>query len=205
MARPLGTGPVHIWLGLGPPTVRAFSPAPVTAAGAIYFGTTRAGPEIDPKFDFYQVMNDITGPKESMDEGFAGREDNVVFPMTSWSQALDNMLDHFLDFNNLRNARGTDDVADLGTLMLSEGRTIGVWLKKAAATKAINVASGMSIGRYYPTCIMMTKKPVWGNKENLCIVSFTAKKDLAQLNIGKLPLYREDAAAFAGLPAPTFG
>ncbi len=81
-----------------------------------------------------------------------------------------------------------------------------MWMVKAAAAKAINIASGMPLGRYYPTCIMVgPNKLIEGNKENLRVRIFQAKKDLAQLNLGKLPLFREDNAAFAGLPAPTFG
>lgn len=205
MARPLGSGPIHVYIGLGPPSTRPYAPAEVTAAGALYYGTTREGPDIDPKFDFYPVMNDLTGPKQSLDDGFAGREDTISLVMTSRNQAVDNALDHFLDFSNARNARGTDDLADLGTLMLSEGKTIGVWLVKAAAGKAINVAAGMPLGRYYMTCILKQHKPVEGNKENMYVTTFVAKKDLVGINTGKLKLYREDDAAFTSLPAPTFG
>ena|ERR1043166_761893 len=205
MARPLGSGPIHVYLGFGPPTVRPYAPAAVSAAGALYYGTTREGPDVTEQVDYYQVMNDLTGPKQSMDEGFAGREDTISLVMTSWSQAVDNILEHFLDPTNAVNPRGTDQLSDIGTLMLSEGKTIGVWLVKAAAGKAVNVASGLPLGRYYPTCINVgPNKPIEGNKENMRVRIFRAKKDLVQLNNGKLPLFREDNAAFLGLPAATF-
>jgi hypothetical protein len=206
MARPLGSGPIHVYLGFGPPTTRLYAPPAVTAVGALYYGTTRQGPDVDEQIDYYQVMNDITGPKQSMDEGVAGREDSIALVMSSWTQAVDNMLEHFLDPLNVVNPRGTDSLSDLGTLVLSEGRTIGLWLVKAAGTKAINVAAGMPLGRYYPTTIMVgPNKPVEGNKENLRVRIFRAKKDLANLNLGTLPLFREDNAAFVGLPPATFG
>jgi len=206
MARPLGSGPIHVYLGFGPPTARQFAPPPVTAAGALYYGTTRSGPDVDERVDYYQVMNDITGPRESFDEGFAGREDSISLTMSSWTQSVDNMLEHFLDPNNVNNPAGTDLLSDLGTLILSEGKSFGLWLVKAAAGKPINVAAGMARGRYYPTVIMVgPNKLIEGNKENLRVRVFTAKKDLAFLNAGALPLYKEDPASFAGLPVPTFG
>jgi len=206
MARPLGSGPIHVYLGFGPPTARAFAPTPVTAAGALYYGTTRSGIDTDEDIAFYEVMNDLTGPKQALDLGFAGREDRIVCLASSWSQTVENMLEHFLDPLNTLTARGTDRLADLGTLMLSEGKTLGLWLVKASATKAINVAAGMPLGRYYPTVIMTgPNRLVEGNRENLRSRVFQAKKDLATLNAGTLPLFREDNAAFAGLPAPTFG
>lgn len=209
MARPLGSGPIHIYLGFGPPVrspVPAGLPAPVGPAGAVYFGTTRAGPDIDEQNDFYPVMNDLTGPKQSMDEGFAGREDTISLVMSSWFQGGDNVLENFL--NPAANAalRGTNLLSDLGTLMLSEGRTIGMWLVKAAGAKAVNVAAALPVGRYYPTCIMVgPNKLVEGNKENLRVRVFRAKKDIWAINQNLLPLFREDNAAFAGLPAPFFG
>lgn len=206
MARPLGSGPIHVYLGFGPPTLRAFGPPPVTAAGALYYGTTRSGIDTDEQTDFYPIMNDLTGPRQSLDEGYAGREDRIVCLSTNWTQSVENRLEHFLDPLNLLTPRGTDRLADLGTLMLSEGKTFGLWLVKAAALKPINVAAGMPLGRYYPTVIMTgPNKLVEGNKENMRSRVYQAKKDLASLNAGTLPLYREDNAAFLGLPPPMFG
>jgi hypothetical protein len=199
MARPLGSGPIHVYIAFGPP-------AKITAASARYFGTTRQGPDIDENLDYYPVMNDLTGPKQSMDDGYAGREDLVSLVMSSWDQATDNMLEHFLDPLNQRNPRGTDGLTDLGTLMISEGFTIGLWLLKQAATKAVNVASGMPLGRFYPTCVLVgPNKLIEGNRENLHVRIFRAKKDLSKINQGQLPLFREDNASFNGLPSPTFG
>src|SRR3954452_3054902 len=105
MARPLGSGPIHIWIGFGPPAVIlagsppapvAGGPAAVGAAQALYYGTTRSGVDTDEDLSFYQVMNDLTGPKLSMDDGYAGREDHFVFTMTSWTQAVDNALERLL-------------------------------------------------------------------------------------------------------------
>lgn len=206
MARPLGSGPIHVYIGFGPPNVRANSPAPVTAAGALYYGTTRSGPDVDEVNDFYPIMNDITGPKQSMDEGYAGRQDRIALVMSSWSQAVDNMLEHFLDPANATNVRGTDALSDLGTMMMAEGRTVGLWLVKGAAAKAINVAAGMPLGRYYPMCILIgPNKLVEGNKENLRVRVFQSKPDLAELNNNRLVYFKEDNGSFAGLPAATFG
>jgi|ERR1019366_2670590 hypothetical protein len=206
MARPLGSGPILVYLGFGPPTARPFAPAPVTAAGALYYGTTRSGIDTGEDLSFYKVMNDLTGPVQSLDEGYAGREDDIVCLSTAWTQSVDNMLEHFLDPLNAINPIGTDQLSDLGTLMLSEGKTLGLWLVKQAALKPINVAAGMARGRYYPTVIMTgPNKKVEGNKE--CMISrvFRAKKDINSINLGKLPLFHEDNASFLGLPAPTFG
>jgi hypothetical protein len=199
MARPMGSGPIHVFVGFGPPATQPNSPAAVTAATALYYGTTRSGPDITERLDFYEVMNDITGPKQSLDSGFAGREDDINLIMSSWDQTVDNRFEHFLDPGDFFNARGTDALSDLGTLMLSEGRTVGLWLVKGAASKAINIGSGMPLGRYYPTCIIGSCKLVEGNKENLRVRSFTAKKNIYQINSNQLPLFREDNAAFNGL------
>src|ERR1051325_9169214 len=201
MARPLGSGPIHVYLAFGPPTAFTGSPPAKGAADAYYYGTTRSGPDVNERVDFYPIMNDLTGPKQSMDEGFAGREDDIALVMSSWSQTVDNMLEHFLDPTNIVNPRGTDALSDLGTMMLSEGRTLGLWLVKAAAGKAISVAAGMPLGRYYPAVIPIgPNKPIEGNKENLRVRIFVAKKDIYKLNANQLPLFREDNAAFAGLP-----
>lgn len=207
MARPFGSGPIHVYLGFGPPSAdNAAFPPVVTAASALYYGTTQSGPDVTEATDYYQVMNDITGPKQSMDEGFAGREDTISLVMSSWTIGVENRLEHILDPLNAVNPIGTDALGDLGTLMLSEGKTVGMWLVKAAAGKAINVAGGMPLGRYYPTCIMVgPSKIIEGNKENLMVRVFRAKKNIYKINAMQLPLFRQDNAAFTGLPVPTFG
>lgn len=208
MARPLGSGPIHVYLGFGPATANnIYAPPKVGPAGALYYGTTREGPDVTEVTDYYPVMNDITGPKQSMDDGFAGREDTIALVMTSWSQAVDNMLEQFLDPTNAGGlGRGTDPLSALGTLMLSEGRTVGLWLVKAAGAKPINVASGMPLGRYYPTCINIgPNKPIEGNKECMRVRIFKAKKDVNEINFSRLPLFYENNASFVGLPTPTFG
>lgn len=206
MARPLGSGPIHVYFGFGPPQAIAGAPAPVTAAGALYYGTTREGPDVEEDQQFYEVKNDITGPAIPMDRGFAGREDTISLVMSSWTQSVDNRIEHFLDPTNAANPIGTNRLADLGTLMLSEGKTLGLWLVKGAAAKAVNVAAGMPLGRYYLCTAPFGKaKIIEGNKENLRVRQFKAMNNINVLNTGALPLYREDNGAFAGLPAATFG
>lgn len=210
MARPLGSGPIHVYLGFGPPAlVTGGDLAPVTSASAVYYGTTREGPDITEQLDYYPVMNDLTGPKQSMDDGFAGREDMISLVMSSWTQSVDTMLERFLR-PGVGAAEGTDRVADLGTLMVSEGRTVGLWLVKAASAKAINIAAGMPRGRYYYTCVLAgPNKVIEGNKENLRVRIFKAKKNINALNTGFLPLFSEAAGDFsAGMlsgAAATFG
>src|ERR1019366_2898215 len=162
MARPLGSGPILVYLGFGPPTARPFAPAPVTAAGALYYGTTRSGIDTGEDLSFYKGMNALTGPVQGLDEGYAGREDDIVCLSTAWTQSVDNMLEHFLDPLNAINPIGTDHLSDLGTL--------GLWRVRRAALKPINVAAGMARGRYSPTVIMTgPNKKVEGNKE--CMIS----------------------------------
>ena len=209
MARPLGSGPIHVFIGFGPPAGRpAFiPPAPSPSVGTpVYYGTTREGPDITEVSDFFPVMSDLTGPKQSLDEGCAGREDTIALTMSSWSQTVDNGLENFLRPAIGPANIGTYLLSDLGTLVLSEGFTLGIWLLKGAGAKAVNIASGMPLGRYYMTCIPIgPNKLIEGNKENLRVRVFRAKKDPAFLNGGTLPLFREDNAAFAGLPPATFG
>jgi hypothetical protein len=228
MARPLGSGPILVYLGFGPPApilvglppaAYAGSPTPVGPAQALYYGTTRSGVDTDEDLAFYQVMNDLSGPKLSLDDGYAGREDRLALTMSSWSQAVDNMIEQFLrptaafpparaviPGQPLSPGRGVDALTDLGTLMVSEGKSIGIWLVRAAAGKPVNVASGLGIGRYYYTCVMSgPNKLIEGNKENLRVRVFTAKKNIAALNTGSLPLFSEDPLDFAGLPPPTYG
>lgn len=213
MARPLGSGPVHVYLGFGPPALLAGqSPipgaTPVTAAGAVYYGTTRDGPDVTEELSYYPVMNDLTGPRQSMDEGYAGREDTISLVMSSWTQSVDNALEQFLLPAGPIATRGTDALSGLGTLMVAEGKTLGLWLVKAAATKVVNIAAGMPLGRYYFCTINVgPNRPVEGNKENLRIRVFRAKKNIWGINNNALPLFSEDniTAGFTLLPAPTFG
>lgn len=215
MARPLGSGPIHVYLGFGPaneilagnPPVHVNgAPAPVDAfgagtLGAIYYGTTRSGPDITEELSYYPVMNDLTGPVQSLDDGYAGREDTIALVMSSWSQVVDNYLEQFLRTPvgaQVIGLRGTDALSDLGTLMVSEGKTIGMWLVKAAASKAVNVMSGMPVGRYYfCTTMVGPNKIIDGNKECLRVRIFRAKKDLTEINSGFLPLFSEDPVYFS--------
>lgn len=209
MARPLGSGPIHVYIGFGPPntilagnppTAVPGAPAIVTSTGALYYGTTREGPDITEELSYYPVMNDLTGPRQSLDDGFAGREDTIVLVMSSWSQFVDNALEEFLRpiATQVAGTRGTDLLSDLGTLMVSEGKTLGMWLVKAAATKAVNVASGMPVGRYYfCTTMVGPNRLIEGNKENLRVRIFKAKKNLAAINIGGLPLFSELSTDFS--------
>jgi hypothetical protein len=199
-----------VFIGFGPPQAIAFPsanlPAPIAPQ---FYGWTREGPDITENVNFYQVMNDLTGPRLSMDEGFAGREDLVSLVMTAWDQNIDNQLENQMNPTAARAngvARGQNALSDMGTLMISEGLTCGMWLVKMAGTKAVNIAVGLPLGRYYMCTICVgPNKPIEGNKENMRVRVFRAKRNLWQVNAGVLGLFREDAAAFAALPPITFG
>lgn len=230
MARPLGSGPIHVYIGYGPPeiipastrtlTFSEIGPDGVTlpsgtvvttpavlAPPPVYYGTTRSGPEIIERLYYRPLICDVTGPDQSYDMEFVGREDDIFLVMSSWNQAVENELESlpFTDLGFNPATRGTLLMNTIGSFMVVEGQTVGIWLVKAGASRPINVAANMPRGRYYPTCIMTgPNRKVEGNKENLMVRLFTAKLNVRKRGSGKLPLFLENDASFSGLPERTF-
>lgn len=194
MATVLGSGPIHVYAAFGLGTEK-------TGADATYYGTTREGPDITEQKSFYGVKNDLSGPALNLDEGFAGREDIIALVATRWLETLDQAFEHFLDPNAAVTPRGRTRVSDRGTLMIHEKKCIVLWLVKAGASRAANVAAGMAQGRKYHACVPIgPDKPIEGNKENMRVRVYKAM-NIPDIANGDFYLFDESAAAFTGLPA----
>jgi len=190
MANVLGTGPVHVFL--------AFD---LDGQTAEYYGTTREGPDITEVYSHYPVMNDLTGPALSIDDGYAGREDHIALVMTRWDELVDQKLEAYPRGALGGSVRGSIPLSALGTMIVAEGAGVSMWLVKAGAGRPGNVAAGMSLGRLYFNCELIgPNKPIMGNKENIIVRIFKAKNEV-DVTGNNMSLFSEDAANFAGLPA----
>lgn len=195
MAQVLGTGPVHVYLSFG----GASSPssyADGAYSGPIYYGTTRDGPDITEHISHYPVMNDLTGPALSIDDGYAGREDIITLVMTRWLESLDQSIEAY-PRQAAGLVRGSTPLASIGSLVVSEGMTFRMWLVHAGAGRAANVAAGLASGRMYYECeVLGPNKPVRGNKENMMVRVFKAK-NIVNVTAGTLQLFSEASADIA--------
>lgn len=188
MAAVLGTGPVHVYIGIsGTPN---------------YYGTTREGPDITEVVSHYPVMNDLTGPALSIDDGYAGREDHIALVMTRWKETLDQLLEKYPTQAGA-NPRGAMPLSTLGSMIVHEGLGFPVWLIYAGAGRAGNVAEGMPKGRLYFSCELIgPNKPVHGLKENMKVRLFKAK-NIVSVATNSLILFSEadaDLAPAIGTP-----
>ena len=139
---------------------------------------------------------------------FIGREDDLILMMSSWSQIVENELESvpFTDLGFNPRTRGSLQLSTIGSLMVLEGSTVGIWLVKDGASRPINIDAEMPMGRYYPTCVLTGPiRKVEGNKENLMVRTFTAKLNVVKRSTGVIPLFFEHDGAFDGLPDPEFG
>lgn len=188
MAQVLGTGPVHIYIQI---------------AGIIrYYGTTREGPDVTEIVSHYPVMNDLTGPAISLDDGYAGREDHIALVMTRWKEKVDQLLEKY-PTQALANARGVMPLSVLGTMITSESAGFPLWLVNAGAGRTPNVLEGMPKGRKYFSCELVgPNKPVHGLKENMKVRVFKAK-NVVNVSTGLLSLFSEADADIA--PAIAIG
>lgn len=197
MASVMGTGPVHVYLSFGgaagptPPFFSDGASSPVT-----YYGTTREGPDITEVRSHYPVMNDLTGPALSIDDGYAGREDHIALVMTRWLESLDRAIETY-PRQATGVAPGSTTLATLGSMVVAEGMTFRMWLIYAGAGRTSNVASGMPLGRMYYECELIgPDKPIIGLKENMKVRIFKAK-NIVNVTKGTLDLFSEDAADLA--------
>lgn len=192
MAQVLGTGPVHCYLSYGglanPASPPFFADGP--AIGPIYYGTTREGPDITERISHYPVMNDLTGPQISFDDGYAGREDIITLQMTRWLEALDQIIEAY-PRQSAGIPRGVLPLSSIGSLTVTEGMTFRLFLIHAGAGRAANVAAGLALGRMYYECqVLGPNKVIRGNKENIMVRTFRAK-NIVNVAGGSLQLFSE--------------
>lgn len=123
MAQPFVTGPVWIYVGIG----NAVSKTPV------FLGTAEDGPKKQHLVGWEPVMNDVTGSKKPLDQGYQGESAIVRADLTRYNE---DVLAALVARPNPFGTRGLNAFGDLGALMLTEGLAYPLWLRYPYASKA---------------------------------------------------------------------
>jgi len=142
MAQLYTTGPAHIYL--------AFPTGSGTQNSPVYFGTCEDAPQVQiiPKFE--DVYNSIGGTVP-FDKSYQGEVALIDLDMNRYNESVYGIL----AARPRVGTRGVNIAGDVGTLMGTEGYTIGVYLKfdfgaAGAAPKAAYTANGMPPGYRFP-------------------------------------------------------
>lgn len=125
MAQLYTTGPAHIFVGVG------------TGTGGLdvaYLGTCENAPRVQLRPASKGVMNAISGTVVPHDKSFQGEEGFIGLDLTRWNQSVLNVV----------RGRAVPSVGppgaylpgDYGTLMITEGRAMRVWMTFPYAAKA---------------------------------------------------------------------
>ena len=156
MAQPYVTGPALIYVGV-----------PNNTGGssrAFFLGTAEQSPVIEIRPDYEPVFNDLRGGKKPFDLSFQGEEAFTFADLTRWNEnvyaalaarprgatalALGGALGVVAGAAGVAPTRGLNIVGDIGTLQLTEGQNIVVWVVFPYASKA--AMAGMPAGYRFP-------------------------------------------------------
>lgn len=210
MAQTFSTGPVHIGFCFGGVGAAAIDPA----TSATYYGTTREGPDISEEPSFFNVMNDLAGPKLPFDRGYAGSEHTITLVMTRWDGPFDLTLDRMPNPNPA--AVAPNFIAPANIPAGSEGALDrGVLMSRISSLQMFMFLSNGGVGgaeplivkwrRYFQAVCIGPNKPIWGNKENIRVRIFKAQnvfKGITLPAVNTNPAFRLFDEGTNALPAP---
>lgn len=181
MASLYSSGPVHIFCG-------------IVGSGVQYLGTGERAPKIRLNPEWDAVMNDLSGTKLPMDYIFEGEEAFVGVTLTRWNQPV---LDILRTRTNRAAPPGFTLPTDLGSLMVTEGLTVSLYLYFTFATKLAMVAAGMPAGYRFTSAFLMgpddLERGTGPNKDQTmfhCVRAFdivTGRMNLYDFNVGAMP------------------
>lgn len=188
MAQTFSTGPVHIGFCYGGFQASPNSPstADIPTSSSYYYGTTREGPDISEEPSYFNVMNDLAGPKIPLDRGYAGSEHTITLVMTRWDGALDITFDRMPN-SNAATATGPIAVGPDSNIPAGSegGLDRGVLISRISSLQMLLFLSNGGIGgiepaiikwrRYFQTVCIGPNKPIWGNKEDIRVRIFKAQ------------------------------
>jgi hypothetical protein len=141
MAQLFSTGPAHVYIsdisGLASPS------------NALYLGTAEEAPviEIIPKYE--GVLNDIGG-HTPFDVSYQGEMAQTGILLTRWNE----LTYDFLSSRPVPGAiHGLNGPLDVGSLILTEGLQLGLWVVFSFSLKTAMAAGGMPFGYFFPATI----------------------------------------------------
>jgi hypothetical protein len=149
MAQAWVTGPAHIFLSFYS-SIAVSGPAGVvtTLTTPIYLGTTERVPRLRIRAGWTPVFNDLTGGVIPYDMLYEGEEAFITGDFTRFNETTIRLLQarprHFLQPTN----RGTIQLLDQGTLMLTEGYAFQLSMFFPYSSKL--AFAGMPLGYRFP-------------------------------------------------------
>lgn len=110
------TGPAHVWLQISP------------GGAPSYLGTCEESPDIEIRPEFEPVRNDIGGVKVPFDMSYQGEDALIVLDLNRWDEDVLRACQALPGTSAGGNTRGQSGPLDVGTLMLTESKTIPVYI-----------------------------------------------------------------------------
>ncbi len=145
MAQAWSTGPVDLWVGVGSQGTPKF------------LGHSENGYEINPRPQYEQVMNDLAGIRVPYERGWQGA-DYMVLPggsLTRWNENIYGALQGYVDPKSTFAGaliRGRENTVARGSLMMTQGLSIGVWLRYPFSV--LPAFAGLPGGYRFVNCVV---------------------------------------------------
>jgi hypothetical protein len=119
------------------------------SSGTAYFGTCERTPRMSIEPSFTGVMNDLGGQKIPYDELYDGEHGFVSADFSKYNEGVYAAL----AARPYRGSpRGTNGPGDIGTLMMTEGYYVELWVQFPYSAKAAFMANAMPAGYHFPVC-----------------------------------------------------
>lgn len=148
MAQLYSTGPAHVFVGPGTGVSPGISTIP-----ALYLGTCEVSPQIEIAPHFEAVHNDLGGVVP-FDEIYEGEEAFIDLDLNRFNEVTYATIAARPSGFTAGPARGANTAADVGTLMLTEGKNLILWVVFPFFAKAVMRAGGMPAGYRFPACTL---------------------------------------------------
>jgi hypothetical protein len=114
-----------------------------------FLGHCERAPRILIHREYANVHNDPAGSVPA-DLSYQGQRATISLDLARFDAAVYDLIAQFPHTGTF--PAGTDVAGDVGSLMITEGRHIGVWILFPYSIKATNVAAGMIAGYRLPFC-----------------------------------------------------
>lgn len=178
------SGPGHIFIGFPGRT-------------PVYLGTCRETPRLQILRKYREVQNDISGDVP-LDLSYMGQLAHLNFDLTRWDEAV---YSGIAAFPHSPGARGVDLLGDMGTLMITEGQALGVWVQFPYSTKPAMTPGPMPAGYRFPFCFPVGPDDLaeLGTRPRRLNLQFLAIRGYNPAD-GSQFLYDHDMSAIANSP-----
>lgn len=148
MAQPWVSGPVHIYVSFD-----GLSPFAYPAKSDIkYLGMCEQAPQRTTVANHQPLMTDATGPAVPYDQMFVGETGIIAGQLVVWNEVILNLIRTRPFFGG---TPGTFAAGSIGTLLLTEGYTMHLWLMYQYYSKAIFGGDGATVRGYHYPCVTL--------------------------------------------------